>query len=194
MRNGRAMSDYTDRSDAALLEVAARDASAFAVLYDRHAAGIYRWARHAGLADADALDLVSELFARAWISRKRFRDPGDGNAAPWLFGIAGNLLASHRRRGSIEAKARARLRMPLPSADDTTEAIDARLDAIASTPALEQALDVLPAAHRSAVRLRIVDGLDYPEIARELSCSETTARKWVSLGLRGARVRMESAQ
>jgi RNA polymerase sigma-70 factor (ECF subfamily) len=187
------MSEYDDRSDAELLDTAARNPSAFGALYDRHAAGIYRWARSTGLSDADALDLVSELFARAWISRKRFRDPGDGDAAPWLFGIARNLVASHRRRGSIEARARTRLRMPL--ADDfTTDGIDARLDAVARGPALERALDALPAAQRSAVRLRVVDGLDYPAIARQLSCTETTARKWVSVGLRVARVRMETTQ
>src|SRR5262249_39399690 len=110
------MSDYGDRSDAELLELASCDASAFGALYDRHAAAVYRWARSVGLADADALDLVGELFARAWIARKRFRDPGYGGAAPWLFGIARNLLASHRRRGSIDAKARRRLRMP-PATD-----------------------------------------------------------------------------
>jgi DNA-directed RNA polymerase specialized sigma24 family protein len=49
-------------------------------------------------------------------------------------------------------------------------------------------------AHRDAVRLRIVDGLDYPEIALQLRCTETTARKWVSLGLRGLRTRMEVAR
>jgi RNA polymerase sigma factor (sigma-70 family) len=187
------MSNYDGCSDAKLLEAATREAPAFSVLYDRHAAGIYRWARSTGLADADALDLVSELFARAWVSRKRFRDPGDGNAAPWLYGIARNLVASHRRHGSIEAKARARLRMPLAD-DDITDAIDARLDAIGRSPALEQALSSLPAVQQSALRLRVVNGLDYPEIARRLSCTETTARKWVSLGLRVARVHMEAAR
>jgi hypothetical protein len=75
-------------TDAELLVAAGRDPNAFGGLYDRHAASVLRWALRSGLSEADALDLVSEVFARAWIHRRRFHDPGDGNAAPWLFGIA----------------------------------------------------------------------------------------------------------
>src|SRR5262245_2373614 len=185
------MSEHEHLSDAELLRVAARDAAAFGELHDRHAAGLYRWARSAGLSEADALDLVAELFARAWIARRRYRDPGDGSAAPWLYGIARNLLASRRRHGRIEAAARQRLGMDGPVEPDAAERVDARLDAAAHRPALEQALDALPERHRSAVRLRVVDGLDYPEIASRLRCTEPTARKWVSLGLRVARDRMQ---
>ena len=42
--------------------------------------------------------------------------------------------------------------------------------------------------------MRVVDGLDYQEIALQLSCTETTARKWVSLGLRFLRSQMEVAR
>jgi RNA polymerase sigma factor (sigma-70 family) len=187
------MNELDGRSDAELLRAAEREPAAFGALYDRHAAGIYRWARSAGLTDADALDLVGELFARAWISRKRFRDPGDGTAAPWLFGIARHLVASHRREGRIDAAARTRLRLRV-SDSDTMDAVDARLDAIARRPALDRMLESLPAGQRDALRLRVVDGLDYPEIARRLSCTEATARKRVSLGLRVARARMEAAR
>src|SRR6266496_4954675 len=99
MENRRSMSDLDTRTDAELLAATRTEPSAFGTLYDRHAKAVFRWARRAGLTEADALDLVSELFARAWVSRKRFRDPGDGSAAPWLFGIARNLAAAHRRSG-----------------------------------------------------------------------------------------------
>jgi RNA polymerase sigma factor (sigma-70 family) len=188
------MSDQGIRTDAQLLGAAGHDPRAFGELYDRHAAGVHRWARRAGLGDADALDLVSELYARAWVSRKRFRDPGDGSAAPWLYGIARNLLAAHRRTGRIEAKARKRLRLPSTMEADATDAIHERVDAIARGPALEQALGALPEIQRDAVRLRIVNGLGYPEIAQQLRCTESTARKRVSLGLRFLRSRLETAR
>jgi RNA polymerase sigma factor (sigma-70 family) len=139
------------------------------------------------------LDLVSELFARAWVSRRRFRDPGDGNAAPWLFGIARNLAAAHRRSGRIEAKARKRLRVPPIPEADASETVAERVDAMASQAELKRAFDALPSAHRAAIRLRVVDGLAYPDISVQLQCTETTARKWVSLGLRSLRTRMEVA-
>jgi RNA polymerase sigma-70 factor (ECF subfamily) len=46
-----------------------------------------------------------------------------------------------------------------------------------------QALAGLPADQREAVLARIVDERDYREMARELRCSESVARKRVSRGL-----------
>jgi DNA-directed RNA polymerase specialized sigma24 family protein len=59
------MEEQVPRTDAELLRAAGRDPAAFGELYDRHAAPILRWALRSGLDEADALDLVSELFARA---------------------------------------------------------------------------------------------------------------------------------
>jgi RNA polymerase sigma-70 factor (ECF subfamily) len=188
------MSGQQNRTDAELLAAASRDPEAFGELYDRHAAAIYRWARHAGLTEADTVDLVAELYARAWVSRKRFRDPGDGSAAPWLFGIARNLVASQRRKGRIETAARNRLGMSPIAEADAIDAVNERVDARASRAELERALQALPETQRDAVRLRVVDGFDYPDIAERLSCTETTARKWVSLGLRSLRTRMETTR
>jgi RNA polymerase sigma-70 factor (ECF subfamily) len=64
------------RSDAELLRAARSDPAAFRELYERHAVQIHglhlRRTR-----DADAAhDLTAETFAQAWLSRRRFRDPG----------------------------------------------------------------------------------------------------------------------
>jgi RNA polymerase sigma factor (sigma-70 family) len=185
-----AMSDYTGLSDAELLRATGRDPQAFGELYDRHAATIYRWARRSGLGEADALDLVAELFARVWISRKRYRDLGDGSAAGWLHGIARNLAAAYRRRGRIEHRARQRLGMPLTVEPDGGAALAERLDAEASGGELAAAMSALPERYRRAVQMRVVDELAYPELAARLACSETTARKRVSLGLRLLRERL----
>jgi RNA polymerase sigma factor (sigma-70 family) len=188
------MDEQARMRDAELLTAAKRDPEAFGKLYDRYSVQAYGWARRAGLGEADALDLVAELFAQAWIGRRRFRDPGDGSAAGWLHGIARNLLASRRRRGRIELKARRRLGMPLTAEPDTGAALAERLDATASRPALEAAMNELPPTHRRAVHLRVVDELDYPELALRLNCTEDTARKRVSLGLRFLRERLEPSR
>jgi RNA polymerase sigma-70 factor, ECF subfamily len=187
------MSDLDSRTDSELLRAAEHDPAAFGELHDRHAEAIYRWARSRGLSHPDSLDLVGELFARAWVARKRFRDPGGGGAAPWLFGIARNLAASQRRHGRIEARARRRLRIDPIEEPDASEGIPERVDAIATRDDLVRAFRALPEQQRHAVRLRVVDGLGYPDIALQLNCTETTARKWVSLGLRFLRARMEAA-
>jgi DNA-directed RNA polymerase specialized sigma24 family protein len=72
--------DSTNATDAELL--AAQDADAFALVYDRHATAVFRWARTR--VGEHAADLTAEVFARVWLSRGRFRDRGDGSALPWL--------------------------------------------------------------------------------------------------------------
>ena len=59
--------------DAELLTAAKRDPEEFGKLYDRYAVRAYGWARRA-LGEVDAFDLVAELFAQAWIGRRRFHD------------------------------------------------------------------------------------------------------------------------
>jgi RNA polymerase sigma-70 factor (ECF subfamily) len=64
------------RSDAELLRAARSDPAAFRELYERHAVQIHRFhLRRTRDADA-AHDLTAETFAQAWLSRRRFRDPG----------------------------------------------------------------------------------------------------------------------
>jgi DNA-directed RNA polymerase specialized sigma24 family protein len=55
-------------------------------------------------------------------------------------------------------------------------------------------MDELPTTHRQAVQMRVVDELDYSDMALQLNCTETTARKWVSLGLRFLRERLEPSR
>lgn len=48
--------------------------------------------------------LTAETFARAWMSRRRFRNQRDGSALPWLFGIAHNVLRESAQRDGIETR------------------------------------------------------------------------------------------
>src|SRR5262249_25089584 len=98
-----------------------------------------------------------------------------------------------RRSGRIEARARKRLRLTPSTEPDPSDAVAERVDAIASRDALDRALASLPGRQADAIRLRVVGGLAYPDIATQLGCTETTARKWVSLGLRSLRSGMEVA-
>src|SRR5262245_15709342 len=87
-----------DRSDVELL--ARPDPAAFAELYRRHVESVHAWFQRR-LAWA-AADLTAETFARAWLSRRRFRDRRGGSALPWLHGIASNVLRESARRDRIE--------------------------------------------------------------------------------------------
>ena len=164
-------------SDAALL--AAADPDAFRELYARYAERIFGYfVRRSGDHDA-AFDLTAETFAQAWIMRRRFRDEAAGSAAPWLFGIARNVLLMSVRRGRLERAAVERLDGPYEPA---TAAPDERW-----AEGVDELLDSLPASQREAVRLRVVEQLEYEEVALALGTSPEAARVRVHRGLSALR-------
>jgi RNA polymerase sigma-70 factor (ECF subfamily) len=165
-------------SDAELIRAA--DASAFGLLYERHALRVYTWSRRR--LEWAASDLTAETFAQAWLGRHRFRDEHGGSALPWLLGIARNVLRETVRHDRVEARARERLGLPVDlAADDGYAKVDERLSPRLT---LAAALDGLPAHEREALELRVVGELPYEEVAEQLAIRPAAARLRVSRALR----------
>jgi RNA polymerase sigma-70 factor (ECF subfamily) len=162
-------------SDAHLIERAAREPAALAELYRRHVRPIHRWLRARAPATV-ASELTAETFARAALSLHRFRDEADGSAAPWLHGIARNLLRAYYERERVETRARERLGMSIRSYDLDVDELGERLDAVEAKPALAAALHSLPARQREAVQLRVLEERQYADVAAELGITEVAAR------------------
>ena len=180
MADDSGASGYRGRSDASLLRDAGEDPSAFSELYSRHVEAVYRWFRRR--LEWAASDLAAETFARAWLSRGRFRDERDGSVLPWLLGIAANVLADTIRRDRIETRARERLGLPLDLAsEDGYTAVEERLS---PRSALKRGLGSLPAHERDALELRVVDELPYAQVAKRLAIRPAAARLRVSRALR----------
>jgi RNA polymerase sigma-70 factor (ECF subfamily) len=175
-------------TDEELLAAADSDPEAFAALYRRHAAPLLGWAIRRTHDREKAADLVAETFAAALEGCHRF-DPGRGSAAAWLYGIAKHQAARLAERGAVEDRARRRLRMSRPALDDD------ELDRVvaAASPPLDGALADLPPDQRAAVHARVVDGLDYDEIAAAGATTEAAARQRVSRGLATLRRRLSSS-
>jgi len=179
------------RTDAQLLRTARGSAASFREVYERYAERIHGFhLRRTGDPDA-AHDLTAETFARAWLGRSRFRDDADGSAAPWLYGIARNVLLESVRRGRLEQAACRRLgvferldREPASVEPDATW-----------VEGLDDALAELPAGQRDAVELRVVQDLEYGDVAAALATTPRAARVRVSRGLASLRsylTRMEA--
>ena len=118
------------QTDAELLAAARTDPQAFREFYDRYAVWVRSWFQRQTRSETAALDLTAETFAQAWRSVKRFRDEADGSGAPWLFGIARNLLRQYHKHNRIETAARARLGLPLAFAEsEEYERVDDRIAA-----------------------------------------------------------------
>src|SRR3954453_7204218 len=142
------------RTDADLLRAAHADPQAFREFYERYAVWVHSWFQRQTGSDSVALDLTAETFAQAWHSLKRFRDLADGSGAPWLFGIARNLLRQYHKHNRIETAARQRLGLPLAFAEsEDYERVDDRIAASSMGPALHHAVDGLPSEQRQALEL-----------------------------------------
>jgi RNA polymerase sigma-70 factor (ECF subfamily) len=183
------MPEREPRDDARLLaDIARGDDVAFGVIYRRYLPIVVRWC---WLQTGDrelAADLSAEVFAAALQSAHRYA-PEKGPPAAWLLGIARHKLLESRRRGRIESAARRRLGIgPLALTDDDL----ARVEELASLDDAVLALvEQLPSEQRDAVLARVVGDRSYEELAGELRCSESVARKRVSRGLHTLRARME---
>jgi len=167
------------------LRRSAAEPAAFAIFYDAHAKALLIYLARRACDPEVAADVTAESFARAFTRRKRFRGSTDGEAAAWLYTTADRELARYFRKGKVERRALRRLGVQAPYVDDEQQA---RIEELASLTdlrdAVRAALESISEANREALRLRVVEDVSYPEIARRLHISEPAARARVSRGLK----------
>lgn len=173
-----------ERTDSDLLLASAEEPEAFTELYRRHAEDLLRYFARRTLDPEAAAELTAETFAQAFASRRTYTDQGV-NGVAWLYGIARHQLGRFFRSGRIDRAARKRLGMPdrpLPLED--YERIEDLVDFAPIREAMAEALAKVADDQREAMRLRVIEGLPYAEVATRLSCTEQNARQRVSRGLR----------
>ncbi len=175
-------------TDAELLRASRRDPDAFRKLYNRYSEPLFRYFTRRTGGEDTALELSAETFSRVWVTRERFEDRRDGSIAPWLFGIARNVLLMSVRHGEVERRTATRL--------GVLERLG--IEAPLATPepgwaeGADELLDTLPLSQRDALRLRIIDELEYDEVAEALGTSRSAARVRVHRGLAALRKRLSN--
>ncbi len=169
-------------SDASLLAAARPDPDAFRELYERYAPAVHDYFVRRTGSRGTALDLTAETFAQAWLVRARFRDEAGGSAAPWVYGIARNVLLMSIRRGAIERRATERI--GLQERLDRPQYVEDPVPESTWADGADELLDTLPAHEREAVRLRVLEDLEYSDIARTLGTTPAAARVRVHRGLK----------
>jgi RNA polymerase sigma-70 factor (ECF subfamily) len=161
------------RSDAHVIAASLDDPQAFAALYDRHAGVLFRYLiRRVGRDTAD--ELLGETFRIAFEKRAAF-EPDRSDARPWMYGIATNLLAKHRRSEARRLHATARLAADQPVLSDP-ETVIAAVDASVAWPKVAEAVTQLPDGERDALLLFAWEDLSYREVAAALDVPVGTVR------------------
>jgi RNA polymerase sigma-70 factor (ECF subfamily) len=170
-------------TDDELLGLARRDPEAFAVFYRRHVGWIIGFFVRRTACQETAADLTAETFAQAYLSLHRYHPTG-APAQAWLAAVARHQLAHFVRSAEVASRARRRLGMrPVPAGDEPLEQLVEALDARRNAGALRVAMDGLTEGVADAVRLRVIDGLAYADVAARLGCTEPAARQRVARGL-----------
>ena len=173
--NNRAMEQPTD---AELLAQSREEPAVFAGIYERYATTIYRYAaRRVGTSDAEAL--MAETFRIAFERRVTY-DTTRPVARPWLYGIATNLVARHRRTEARRWRALARLESGVETADNNSDRV---VDAVAAAkllPDVVSAISQLAATDRDALLLHVWEHLTYDDVAAALGIPIGTVRSRIN--------------
>jgi RNA polymerase sigma factor (sigma-70 family) len=164
------------RTDAWAIERSWHEPERFAEVFDRCYVELHGYvARRLGASLAD--DVVADTFLIAFDRRRRY-DLGQPDARPWLYGIATNLIARHRRAElrQYRALARAGADTLVRAADAHAERVAQRVDAAALRGRLAAALAELADGDRHVLLLVAWAQLSCEEAARALGIPAGTAR------------------
>jgi len=162
-------------------------------LYERERDGLMVFVARRTLDVALAADVTAETFAVALSSWSSLRGRSEEEARGWLFTVARRQLSRYYRRARVERRAIERLgiSMPMIHEEDVAE-IERRAGLGQLRAALRVELARLSEQQRDALRLRIVQGLPYPDVAEVLAITEQAARARVSRGLRALATAMKT--
>jgi RNA polymerase sigma-70 factor (ECF subfamily) len=159
-----------DPDNAAVLAAARGDQAAFGALFRRLGPGAWTFAKRMSRDAASAEDAVHEAFLRLFeAARRGVFDPARGTARALLIRMVRNACVDSLRRrsredASLEGVDRAR--------PDGASAVGLSVDA-------SQLLATLPETWRSALFLRIDQGLSYDEIAVALGATLGQVKTWI---------------
>jgi RNA polymerase sigma-70 factor (ECF subfamily) len=157
----------------------------FRTLFDRFYWPLFRFFEHRGFSTEECQDLIQETFIRVYRGIEAFR--GEARWEHWLFRIAANTAIKALRHRA--AAKRAGQEVPLEGEDEgDLQATGTGGSALGTAEPLRQllgkerrdllleAIEGLPGQMRRCVRLRVLQDLDYHEIAELLQLSPSTVK------------------
>ncbi len=172
--------------DASLARLARSEPEAFAELYRRHVASVFRYHLAHTANEKDAEDLTSQTFMAALEGIKSYR--GTAPYLTWILGIAFRLRARFFRGNKPEVSLEAALHVPTPNLPTDKSAFQ-RLEQAQIISTIQQ----LSRDRGEALILCFFSGLSFREAGQVLRKSEAAVRMLVSRGLQDLRTRTSIA-
>lgn len=151
---------------------AAGDRAAFSDLMRETRSGLFRFVRRYVGDEQDALDLLQDTYAAAWLAIRRY-DPARPFEA-WLRTIALNKCRDWSRRRFVRRLVRGVTDLSTPEAmaiPDGTPSAEDQLDAARAAITLNHEIQRLPASLKGPLLLTAMEGRSHGETAEILSIS-----------------------
>jgi RNA polymerase sigma-70 factor, ECF subfamily len=161
------------------------EAALMRVLYDEHAAALWRYASRLTGDTARAEDVVQETLLRAW-QHPEVTDDSERSARAWLFTVARNMIIDERRSarfrnevGSLDKAGAPELAGP----DEVNSALDKLL--------IGDAMAQLSPEHRAVIRRSYYLGWSTAQIAADLEIAEGTVKSRLHYAVRALRLTLQ---
>ena len=183
--DSRSQSPGTDKTDQLvwlLREIAGGDRGAFKLLYQRTSARLYGICLRLTGNEAEAQEVLQEVFLKVWRKADRF-DAGKAGAITWLSVLARNRAIDRirqRRSEADDADAAAEIPDEAPSAFDV---VGQAQDSVR----LSECLNQLEERARTAIRSAFFEGSTYPQLAAQAGVPLPTMKSWIRRGLQRLR-------
>ena len=167
-----------DRDAELMIRVRAGDDTSFALLLERHRGPVihflYRMVQNPSVSE----ELAQEVFLRVYRSRATYEPTA--KFTTWLFRIATHLALNWVRDGKKEKGQESLDEQVVDGVDrqvrDRQPNIEQEMLQEVKMTEVRQAIEALPAKQRAAVLMHKYEELEYAQIARALSCSESAVK------------------
>jgi RNA polymerase sigma-70 factor (ECF subfamily) len=168
--------------DRALVGEAQRDPRQFTALYERYVDAVHAYVYRRVDNRADAEDITSLVFQKAFANLDRFEWRGVPFVA-WLVRIAANELATRGRRSTISIA-------PIDAADALDEDVTAEIDAAVTLGRLVRGL---PNDQRLVIELRFTEDRSIADVATVIGRTEGAVKQLQHRALQTLRAALEDS-
>src|SRR5215467_9760757 len=167
-----------DLDAALMLRVKEGDGASFGVLLDKHRSSVVHFLFRMVQNHAVAEELAQEVFLRVYRSRSTYEPTA--KFTTWLFRIATHLALNALRDGRNE-RSQERLDdesggLPARQVSDRRATVEQWMVYEAKLAEVRSAIAALPEKQRAAVLMHKYQEMEYSQIAKVLSCSESAVK------------------
>ncbi|MGD0771372.1 MAG: RNA polymerase sigma factor [Candidatus Solibacter sp.] len=161
-----------------MLRVKEGDDASFGVLLEKHRSSVVHFLYRMVQNHAVAEELAQEVFLRVYRSRSTYEPAA--KFTTWLFRIATHLALNSLRDGKNE-RLQERLDddtgdLPVRQVSDRRPSVEQSMVYQAKLDEIRRAIGTLPQKQRAAVLMHKYEEMEYSQIAKVLSCSESAVK------------------